>query len=143
MSLMLIFRALHSEAPAIGDRGSRCLSFLLGRYSMLLSFQGPPGAQHYACHAIGNIAAQAPQWAARFATPAAAGALAALAAGGGPEAVRAEAASALARLARHHPAVLAQARSTRQGTCSGWRLMIWKSAVPDPELGNRVCYSFK
>ncbi|KAK9834835.1 hypothetical protein WJX81_002504 [Elliptochloris bilobata] len=64
--------------------------------------------QHYACHAIGNIAAQAPEWAARFATPAAAGALAALVAGAGPEAVRAEAASALGRLARHHPAVLAQ-----------------------------------
>ena len=82
---------------------------------MPLKCKGPPRAQHYACHAIGNIAAQAPHWAARFATPAAAGALAALAAGGGPEAVRAEAASALARLARHHPGVLAQARQCLMG----------------------------
>ena len=73
-----------------------------------LTLRGPPCAQHYSCHAIGNIAAQAPAWSARFATPAAAGALAALAAGGCADAVRAEAASALARLARQHPAVLAQ-----------------------------------
>jgi hypothetical protein len=67
-------------------------------------------AQRYVCHAVGNIAAQAPAWAGRFAEPAFAGALLAPAAGGAGEAVRADALAALARLARHHPAVLAQAR---------------------------------
>jgi len=73
-------------------------------------------AQRYVCHAVGNIAAQAPAWAGRFAEPAFAGALLAPAAGGAGEAVRADALAALARLARHHPAVLVSMQ--RAGLCA-------------------------